>query len=160
MPTARAAEPQRAELDWRESYPAATGQRLVFDVDALDVTAEGWSADVAVTNRTPHRVRARRRSGPGFAFGLMLFATGDLEAARGGEPGGPAAGASAGDADRARPPDVLQPRADVARDDVRAPARSPTAPTSASLRAASSATTAHRPRFERVVWITDRAYRL
>ena len=48
---ARPAEPQRAELDWRESYPSS-GQRLVFIVDSLQITRKGWSADIAVTNAT------------------------------------------------------------------------------------------------------------
>ena len=47
----RAAEPQRAELGWRESYPS-TGERLVFVVEALEITKRGWSADIAVTNST------------------------------------------------------------------------------------------------------------
>ena len=77
---ARPAEPQRAELRWRETYPAAEGERLVFEVGTLDVTAEGWSVTVAVTNRTPFRFEID--TGPAaFGFGLMLFATGDLETA-------------------------------------------------------------------------------
>ena len=44
-------EPQRAELGWRESYPS-TGERLVFVVQTLEVTKQGWSADIAVTNST------------------------------------------------------------------------------------------------------------
>jgi hypothetical protein len=73
---ARAAEPQQATLGWRESYPGS-GERLVFVVDKLTVRKDGWSVDVAVTNSTPipfeaggNRVR--------LAYGLMLFATGDL----------------------------------------------------------------------------------
>ena len=76
---ARPAEPQRAELDWRETHPAATGDRLVFEVGTLAVTAAGWSATVAVTNRTPYRFQIY--TGPAdYGFGLMLFPTGDLQA--------------------------------------------------------------------------------
>ena len=79
IPPARPAEPQRAQLDWREAHPAASGERLVFEVGTLAVTAEGWSATVAVTNRTPYRFQVT--TGPGdYGFGLMLFATGDLQA--------------------------------------------------------------------------------
>lgn len=76
---AHPAEPQRAELDWRETYPAATGERLVFEVGTLAVTADGWSATVAVTNRTPFPLEVY--TGPAdYGFGLMLFPTGDLKA--------------------------------------------------------------------------------
>lgn len=76
--SARPAEPQRAELDWRETYPAARGERLVFEVGTLAVTADGWSATVAVTNRTPFRFQIY--TGPAdYGFGLMLFPTGDLK---------------------------------------------------------------------------------
>ena len=51
IPPARAAEPQHAELGWRESYPS-TGERLHFAVDELDVRQEGWSVEIAVTNAT------------------------------------------------------------------------------------------------------------
>jgi hypothetical protein len=77
---ARPAEPQHVELGWRESHPAAQGSRLVFVVDDLEVTARGWSVRVAVENRTtlPFDVE----TGPSaYSFGLMLFPTGDLEAA-------------------------------------------------------------------------------
>ncbi len=76
---AHPAEPQRAELDWRETHPAATGERLVFEVGTLAVTADGWSVTVAVTNRTPYRFQIS--TGPAdYSFGLMLFPTGDLKA--------------------------------------------------------------------------------
>ena len=79
-----AAAPQRVELAWRESYPPGSGDRLVFVVDELTVTADGWSARVAVTNRTGVAFHTGRPVG--FRYGLMLFATGDLgeleEAAR------------------------------------------------------------------------------
>ena len=74
---ARPAEPQRAELDWRESYPSS-GQRLVFVVDSLEITKQGWSADIAVTNSTtiPFELGAGRDH---LAFGLMLFANDNLD---------------------------------------------------------------------------------
>ena len=57
---ARAAEPQAAELDWRERYPA-TGRGLNFGVDRLEVTADGWSAEVSIENGT--RTRSGSASG-------------------------------------------------------------------------------------------------
>ncbi len=79
IPPAHPAEPQRAQLDWRETHPAASGERLVFEVGTLAVTAEGWSATVAVTNRTSYRFEVS--TGPAdYGFGLMLFPTGDLQA--------------------------------------------------------------------------------
>ncbi len=72
---ARAAEPQQATLDWRESYPA-TGERLVFFVGELTVTRRGWSVDIAVTNSTGIPFAAGGTEiNP--VYGLMLFATGD-----------------------------------------------------------------------------------
>jgi hypothetical protein len=78
LPPARAAEPQHAELNWRESHPASTGERLVFEVGELDVTENGWSVGVGVENRTPFDFEIE--TGPaGYGFGLMLFHTGDLK---------------------------------------------------------------------------------
>ena len=74
----RAAEPQRAVLGWREFHPARVGERLVFEVATLAVTKQGWSAAVAVVNRT--ELRFEVETGPGdYSFGLMLFPTGDLK---------------------------------------------------------------------------------
>ena len=77
VPPARAAEPQQVELGWRESYPS-TGERLRFAVDELDVRAEGWSVEIAVTNatRSSFELGANRTE---LTFGLMLFATGGLD---------------------------------------------------------------------------------
>jgi hypothetical protein len=74
---ARAAEAQHLELGWRETYPAAR-KRLVFLVDDLDVTLDGWSARVAVTNETgvPFETGGEPAE---LSYGLMLFANGDLE---------------------------------------------------------------------------------
>jgi hypothetical protein len=74
----RAAEPQRVELGWREDYPSK-GERLVFVVDALEITKRGWSADIAVTNSTEIPFELGAIPEP-LAFGLMLFATGSLDA--------------------------------------------------------------------------------
>jgi hypothetical protein len=73
----RAAEPKRVELGWRESYPS-TGERLVFVVEALEITKRGWSADIAVTNSTEIPFELGAIPEP-LAFGLMLFATGNLD---------------------------------------------------------------------------------
>ena len=73
----RAAEPQRAELHWRESYPSS-GQRLIFAVDSLEITAKGWSADIAVTNSTAVSFELGAVAAP-TAFGLMLFVNDNLD---------------------------------------------------------------------------------
>ena len=77
IPPARPAEPQHLELGWRESYPSS-GERLRFDVDALDVRADGWSVEIAVSNdtRSAFELGANRAD---LSFGLMLFATGGVE---------------------------------------------------------------------------------
>ena len=76
VPPARAAEPQHLELGWHESYPS-TGERLRFDVETLDVRADGWSAEIAVANdtRSSFELGVNRAE---LSFGLMLFATGSL----------------------------------------------------------------------------------
>lgn len=74
---ARSAEPQQAELGWRESYPKA-GARLVFEVEGLDVGRDGWSVEVAVTNRTTIAFELGGTA-VDLGYGVMLFRTGDLE---------------------------------------------------------------------------------
>lgn len=75
---ARPAEPQRAELGWRENHVAPGKGQLVFEVASLAVTADGWSAEVAVSNRTAYRFEVD--TGPsGYSFGLMLLSTGDQQ---------------------------------------------------------------------------------
>src|SRR6186997_1337543 len=70
------AEPQQAQLEWRESYPPS-GPRLVFGVDRLEIRRLGWSVDVYIQNTTDIPF-AFPRSGPQ-AFGLMLFHNDDLD---------------------------------------------------------------------------------
>lgn len=73
---ARAAEPQQAELGWRETYPAGP-KRLVFEVHRLVVRAEGWTAEISVTNETG--VAFRTGDATDQVYGLMLFDNGELE---------------------------------------------------------------------------------
>jgi hypothetical protein len=72
-PDAVVAGPQRVEPGWREPYPARARERLLFEVDSLEVTAGGWSAAVAITNSTSAAFAISARG-----LGLMLFATGDV----------------------------------------------------------------------------------
>ncbi len=76
LPDARAAEPQSAVLNWRESYPK-TGERLVFGVRSLAVTADGWSSTISIENRT--KIPFELGDGPPLAFGLVLLADDDLK---------------------------------------------------------------------------------
>lgn len=72
----RAAEPQRAVLEWRERYPAS-GEGLVFEVGELIVRADSWSVTVAVTNRT--KIAWEHDAGRAtHGYGVSLFATGLL----------------------------------------------------------------------------------
>jgi hypothetical protein len=73
---ARAAEPQRAELRWLERYPD-TGAGLRFAVETLEITKEGWSAVIAVTNATDISFELSGSEAE-LQYGLMLFASGDL----------------------------------------------------------------------------------
>jgi hypothetical protein len=154
----RAAEPQQAELDWRESYPGS-GQRLVFVVHTLQVTKNGWSADIAVTNSTliPFELGANAEQ---FAFGLMLFANDDLdqlkEASRNGDLPAPRLAARFDPS----PPDVLAPN-ETWRTTISAPGSLPDGAyvrvSFGPLRAKGDPPEGMEPT---VLWITDRSYRL
>jgi hypothetical protein len=154
----RAAEPQRAELNWRESYPSS-GQRLVFVVHTLEVTTEGWSADIAVTNSTGIPFELGATPEP-LAFGLMLFATGDLgeleTAAESGQLPVPRLAARFDPA----PPDVLAPR-QTWRSTISAPGSLADGAyvrvSFGPLRARGKPPEGMEPT---VLWITDRSYRL
>jgi hypothetical protein len=154
----RAAEPQRAELHWRESYPSS-GQRLIFAVDSLEITAKGWSADIAVTNSTAIPFDLGAVPVPS-AFGLMLLANDNLdefaEAAKNGRLPPPRAATRFDPA----PPDVLAPK-QTWRATISAPG---SLADSAYVRVSFGPLVANgdppdgmRPT---VVWITDRSYRL
>jgi hypothetical protein len=154
----RAAEPQSAELHWRESYPSS-GQRLIFAVDSLEVTATGWSADIAVTNSTATSFDLGAVPAPS-SFGLMLFANDSLEefqkAAKSGR----------------LPPPRTATRFDPALPDVLAPSQTWRGTISApgSLAGGAYVRVSFGPLVAKgeppdgmrptVVWITDRSYRL
>ena len=70
-----AAGPQSKALGWRETF-GPPGERLVFTVDWLEVTRRGWRARIGIENDSSvayevndPRVTLDR------AFGLMLFST-------------------------------------------------------------------------------------
>jgi hypothetical protein len=73
-----AAGPQTATLDWEESYGEG-GQELVFTVEELEVTEDGWSARIGVANRTSTGWELAPGATPEGTFGLQLFETGDAE---------------------------------------------------------------------------------
>ena len=154
----RAAEPQRAELHWRESYPSS-GQRLIFAVDSLEITAKGWSAEIAVTNSTAIPFDLGAVPAPS-SFGLMLFANDNLDelekAAKNGRLPPPRTATRFDPA----PPDVLAPK-QTWRGTMSAPG---SLADSAYVRVSFGPLVAKgdppdgmRPT---VVWITDRSYRL
>jgi hypothetical protein len=75
---AQAAPPQAADLDWNEHHDGDAG-RLIFGVSKFEVLAEGWRADISITNRTTVRYSiGDPEASIDRAFGLMLFRTGDL----------------------------------------------------------------------------------
>lgn len=79
-PPSVAAPPQQAELGWDERAPSDGPATLVFDVHRLAVTREGWEADVEIENRTDVAWRlGDDRAAVGRSFGVMLFATGELD---------------------------------------------------------------------------------
>jgi hypothetical protein len=76
---AEKAPPQRFTLQWVEHYPEEQAA-LVFGVQSFAVTETGWSADISVENRSDvgWEVGAPRFSLER-AFGVLLFASGDLD---------------------------------------------------------------------------------
>jgi hypothetical protein len=75
--TSVAASPQVATLDWTERHPPA-GEQLVFSVDSLAVTEDGWRVRLAVENATsiPYEIGDPKAT-LSRSWGLMLFASGD-----------------------------------------------------------------------------------
>jgi hypothetical protein len=76
--TSVAAGPQTAEVDWREIY-GTPAQRLVFTVDRISVTEQGWSARVGIENDSSVGWELAPGATPEGSFGLQLFETGDPE---------------------------------------------------------------------------------
>ena len=81
-PASRAARPQSAQLDWRETY-GPRGQRIVFEVESFEVVPGGWRARLGLRNNTSVAYEVGDpRATLDRAFGLMLFPSGtadDLE---------------------------------------------------------------------------------
>ena len=155
---ARPAEPQTVELGWRENHPAATGSRLVFAVEELEVAENGWSVRVAIENRTsiPFDVE----TGPtDYTFGLMLFPTGDLEALIEASREGRLPAIRKATRIEPAPPRVLQPGARWS-----ATLSAPGSLAQGSWVRVAFGTFLGRndppEEFRRVVWFTDRSHRL
>lgn len=155
---ARAAEPQQADLGWREAYPAATGERLVFEVGTLDVTADGWSAAVAVTNRTPFPFEIDTGA-TDYGFGLMLFPTGDLQAVEDANREGRLPAIRTATTIEPRPPDVLRPGA-TWRATLSAPGSLANGSWIRVVFGAFLGEADAPEEFRRIVWFTDRSHRL
>ena len=152
------AEPQRAELDWREFHPAPVGERLVFEVGTLAVTADGWSATVAVVNRT--NLRFEVETGPGdYSFGLMLFPTGDLEAVEEANRQGELPAVRRATGIEPPPPRFLQP-GETWRATLRAPGALVDGSWARVVFGTFVAVGDAPDEFQRVVWFTDHAHQL
>jgi hypothetical protein len=71
-----AARPQTTALSWRETF-GPPGQKLVFEVERLRVMRNGWKAWVRLTNETSVAYEVGDpRATIDRSFGLMLFETG------------------------------------------------------------------------------------
>ena len=159
-PTApvRPAEPQTAELGWREAYPS-TGPQLRFHVDRLVVLEDGWSADIAVENATsiPFGLATLPVD---LEFGLMLFATGSLDELESASRNGTLPSLRRATAIEPSPPATIAPGATW-----RATLSAPGSLVDGSFVRVSFGTFVAQgeppPGMEpEVVWITDKAYRL
>jgi len=74
--TSVAAGPQKADLEWRETY-GPPGERVVFTVDWLEVTQTGWRARVGVENTSSIAWELDPGANPDGTFGVQLFTTGE-----------------------------------------------------------------------------------
>lgn len=74
--TSVAASPQAADLGWRETY-GPPGQQIVFTVDSLEVTSDGWRARVGIANSSSVAWELAPGATPDGTFGLQLFTTGE-----------------------------------------------------------------------------------
>jgi hypothetical protein len=155
---ASAAEPQRAELHWRESYPSS-GQRLIFAVDSLEITKKGWSADIAVKNSTA--ISFALGSIPvSVAFGLMLFANDDPDEFKQAAKSGPLPAPRLATRFDPAPPDVLAPN-QTWRATISAPgALADGAYVRVSFGQFQAMGDPPAGMRSIVIWITDRSYRL
>lgn len=154
----RAAEPQRIELGWRESYPSS-GQRLIFVVDTLEITDKGWSADIAVTNSTAIPFELGRRPAE-LEYGLMLFSTGSLKELQDAVSAGRLPPPRTATRFDPAPPDVLAPH-ETWRATIAAPGALPAgAYVRVSFGPLRAIGTPPANVEATVLWITDRSHRL
>jgi hypothetical protein len=159
-PASRAAGPQRVELDWQETY-GPRGQQLTFVVETFEVVPGGWRARLAVENDTSVAYEiGDPRATLDRAFGLMLFSSGRLDELERRNASGTLPAIRSATTYQPRLPQILEPGARWEG----------TIGASGALAAGSwvrvvfgaLVAVAKPPEglAERVVWITDRAYRL
>jgi hypothetical protein len=159
-PASAAAGPQRAELGWRETLGSGS-ERLVFAVESLEVVPGGWRARISLENDTSVAYGVGDpRATVDRSFGLMLFSSGEaaeLERlnARGELP-------ALRRADRYEPelPAVLEPRSSW--EGVISATGALVAGSWVRVVFGALVAVGRTPEGlpERVVWITDHAYRL
>jgi hypothetical protein len=157
-PPAQAAEPQQLALGWRESHPDRAADRMIFEVESLEVSERGWSARVAVSNRTS--IAFDVETGPAvYGFGLMLFPTGSLEEVKKANAEGRLPAVREATRIEPSPPPVLQPGTTW-----RATLTAPGSLADGSWVRVVFGTFLGRgdppEEFSRVVWFTDRAVQL
>ncbi len=78
-PRSYPAPPQEEAVGWVEPAPADAGPdvpRLVFEVETIAVTEDGWRSEVAIRNESD--VSWEIDPDAPSRFGVMLFATGEL----------------------------------------------------------------------------------
>jgi hypothetical protein len=154
----RPAEPQTAELDWREAYPDA-GPQLRFHVDRLVVRENGWAADIAVENATsiPFGLATQPVD---LEFGLMLFASGSLEELENASRNGSLPSLRRATAIEPPPPETIAPGA-TWRGTLSAPGSLVDGSFARVSFGVFTAQGEPPPEMQpEVVWITDKAYRL
>ncbi len=105
-----AAGPQKADLEWRETY-GSPGEKIIFTVDSLEVTRTGWRARVGVQNKSSVAWELDPGATPDGTFGLRLFKTGDPDELEERNKGGTLPAVRTATLYKPEPPKFLEPNA-------------------------------------------------
>ena len=155
-----AARPQKAELYWHETY-GRPGEQLVFEVERLQVLENGWRASLVLTNDTSIAYEVGDpRATLDRAFGLMLFRTSKAAELKRRNSSGTLPATRPATRYEPSLPAVLEPRASW-RGTISAPGPLVAGSWARVVFGTLLAVGATGDDLdERVVWITDHAYRL
>jgi hypothetical protein len=154
-----AAGEQIASVEWREIYGSAD-ERIVFTVEAIEVTATGWAARIGIDNDSSVGWELAPNATPDGTFGLQLFHTSDPEELEERNRAGTLPAVRAASAFEPELPPILEPGAGW---DGRISARGSLVAGAFARVVFGTLVAVGKPPdelSEQVIWITDHAYEL